>query len=227
MEFSRQEYCSGLPCPHPGDLPHPGIKPTSCALQVDSLASEPPENQGCSYLKIWPGLENLPQNSLMWLLAGLRRSNFSLTLPGLSIGISIVPTWSFQQNSWLPSGQEIEEQQPGREFVWTQDEHESILVTWTWRYNSGLPALFCSLLLNHQVRPVLKGKNNNARIFWAILVAASHSVRMSLSLLEQSLPKSFLSTCYVPGTLLNSWIIQCNCNFVKNVLLYIKMWFII
>ena len=29
MEFSRQEYCSGLPCPSPGDLPHPGIKPMS------------------------------------------------------------------------------------------------------------------------------------------------------------------------------------------------------
>ena len=26
MRFSRQEYCSGLPCPAPGDLPDPGIK---------------------------------------------------------------------------------------------------------------------------------------------------------------------------------------------------------
>ena len=25
MGFSRQEYWSGLPCPPPGDLPHPGI----------------------------------------------------------------------------------------------------------------------------------------------------------------------------------------------------------
>ena len=29
--FSRQEYWSGLPCPPPGDLPNPGIKPTSPA----------------------------------------------------------------------------------------------------------------------------------------------------------------------------------------------------
>ena len=29
MGFSRQEYCSGLPCPPPGDLPNPGIKATS------------------------------------------------------------------------------------------------------------------------------------------------------------------------------------------------------
>ena len=27
--FSRQEYLSGLPCPSPGDLPNPGIKPVS------------------------------------------------------------------------------------------------------------------------------------------------------------------------------------------------------
>ena len=29
MGFSRQEYWSGLPCPIPGDLPDPGIKPAS------------------------------------------------------------------------------------------------------------------------------------------------------------------------------------------------------
>ena len=29
MEFSRQEYWSGLPFPSPGDHPNPGIKPTS------------------------------------------------------------------------------------------------------------------------------------------------------------------------------------------------------
>ena len=29
LEFSRQEYWSMLPCPLPGDLPNPGIKPTS------------------------------------------------------------------------------------------------------------------------------------------------------------------------------------------------------
>ena len=29
LGFSRQESWSGLPCPPPGDLPDPGIKPTS------------------------------------------------------------------------------------------------------------------------------------------------------------------------------------------------------
>ena len=42
MGFSRQEYWSGLPCPPPGDLPNPGIKPKFPALQADSLPSEPP-----------------------------------------------------------------------------------------------------------------------------------------------------------------------------------------
>ena len=31
MGFPRQEYWSGLPFPSPGDLPDPGIKPTSPA----------------------------------------------------------------------------------------------------------------------------------------------------------------------------------------------------
>ena len=42
MEFSRQEYWSGLPFPSPGDLPHSGIKPRSPTLQADALPSEPP-----------------------------------------------------------------------------------------------------------------------------------------------------------------------------------------
>ena len=29
MEFSRQEYWSGLPFPTPGDLPDPGVEPES------------------------------------------------------------------------------------------------------------------------------------------------------------------------------------------------------
>jgi len=38
--FSRQEHWSGLPCPPPGDVPDPRIKPASPespALQADSL----------------------------------------------------------------------------------------------------------------------------------------------------------------------------------------------
>ena len=42
MGFSRQEYWHGLPLPSPGDLPKPGIKPGSPALQTHALPSEPP-----------------------------------------------------------------------------------------------------------------------------------------------------------------------------------------
>ena len=42
MGFYRQKYWSGLPFPSPGDLPDPGIKPRSPALQADALWSEPP-----------------------------------------------------------------------------------------------------------------------------------------------------------------------------------------
>ena len=40
LGFFRQEYWSGLPFPSPGDLPDPGIKPRSLALQADSLPGE-------------------------------------------------------------------------------------------------------------------------------------------------------------------------------------------
>ena len=42
MEFSKQEYWSGLPFPFSGSLPYPGIEPESPALQADSLPSKPP-----------------------------------------------------------------------------------------------------------------------------------------------------------------------------------------
>ena len=42
MEFSRQEYWSGLPCPSLKDVPESGTEPTSPTLLVDSLPTEPP-----------------------------------------------------------------------------------------------------------------------------------------------------------------------------------------
>ena len=39
MEFPRHEYWSGLLFASPGDLPEPGIKPRSPALQADALTS--------------------------------------------------------------------------------------------------------------------------------------------------------------------------------------------
>ena len=47
MRFSKQQYWSGLPCPPPGGLPDPGIKPTYLCLhwQVGSLPLAPLEWQ--------------------------------------------------------------------------------------------------------------------------------------------------------------------------------------
>ena len=42
MEFSRQEYWSGLPFTSPGDLPNSVIKPASPALAGGFFTTEPP-----------------------------------------------------------------------------------------------------------------------------------------------------------------------------------------
>ena len=47
IEFSRQEYWSGLPFPSPADLPNPGIEPRSPELQADSLPAELPGKPWC------------------------------------------------------------------------------------------------------------------------------------------------------------------------------------
>ena len=62
MEFSRQEYWSGLPFPPPGELPDPGIEPmspVSPALQADSLPLEP--SIGEAHRKIILGNNNYPR----------------------------------------------------------------------------------------------------------------------------------------------------------------------
>ena len=44
MGFFRQEYWSGVPFPPPGDLPDPGIEPTSAVLAGGFFTTEPPES---------------------------------------------------------------------------------------------------------------------------------------------------------------------------------------
>ena len=55
LGVSRQEYWSGILCPPAVDLPNPRIKPSSPALQVDSLPAEPqgkPKNTGVGSLSL-------------------------------------------------------------------------------------------------------------------------------------------------------------------------------
>ena len=40
---------NGLPCPSPGELPNPGIKPRFPSLQAGSLPSEPPDYGGTGH----------------------------------------------------------------------------------------------------------------------------------------------------------------------------------
>ena len=41
MGFSRQEYCSGLPFPSPGDLPDAGMEPMTLASAGGFFTAEP------------------------------------------------------------------------------------------------------------------------------------------------------------------------------------------
>ena len=70
MEFSRQEYWSGLPCSPPGNLTHPGIKLGSFVAPelytADTLLSE---SQGIE-ADDWQCLTSLSQLTypLKWIL---------------------------------------------------------------------------------------------------------------------------------------------------------------
>ena len=81
--YFKQEYWSWLPCPPPGDLPYPGIKPRSPALQADSLPSKPPgkpKNIRVSSLSLLQG--NFPTQELIWGLLHCRRILNQLSYQG-------------------------------------------------------------------------------------------------------------------------------------------------
>ena len=52
MEFSRQEYWSGLSFPTPGDLPNPGTEQGSPALQMDSYQLSYQESPYSNYIRL-------------------------------------------------------------------------------------------------------------------------------------------------------------------------------
>ena len=65
MGFSRQEYWSGLPFPSPGNLPDPGIKPRSPALQTDSTIGATGESPTGSVIPLLSH-KSLPLPSQCW-----------------------------------------------------------------------------------------------------------------------------------------------------------------
>ena len=79
MGFSRQEHWCRLPCPPPGDLPDPGIKPlspASPALQADSL---PLNHQGSPWFPL------IDSNVLMFQLPDLCCKNPYIAWPPPSL----------------------------------------------------------------------------------------------------------------------------------------------
>ena len=75
MEFSRQEYWSGLLFPSPGDLPDTGIELGYTALQVDSLPAELP-GKSCLvtklYLTLLPPMDCSPPGSSVHVILQAR-----------------------------------------------------------------------------------------------------------------------------------------------------------
>ena len=49
MRFFKHEYWNALPFPSPGDLPHPGIEPTSPILAGGFFTAEPPGKPHIEY----------------------------------------------------------------------------------------------------------------------------------------------------------------------------------
>ena len=102
--FSRQEYWSGLPCPPPGDLPNPGIKPRSPTWQADSLSSEPPgkpKNTGVGSLFLLQGIFLIQK--LNWGLLHCRWILYQLSYPLISVILIVLSTVNLQsQGQFVP-----------------------------------------------------------------------------------------------------------------------------
>ena len=97
MGFSRQGHWSGLPCPAPGELPNPGIKPVSPALLADSLPAEPPGKPPATTYAT-------PFNNLItYQLTHLPSTTQELPHPPTQTSIQPATTHSFKQPTTQPS----------------------------------------------------------------------------------------------------------------------------
>ena len=90
MRFPRQESWSGLPCPPPGDLPDPGIEPTSVAS---------PALAGGFFITASPGKHMNPARDIPFPLV----QTALLILVSVSIHLGL-PLGKFQDFSECPEG---------------------------------------------------------------------------------------------------------------------------
>ena len=114
MEFSKQEYWSGLPFPSPGDLSNLWTEAWSPVLQADSLPSEPPgslSNKGKEFTScvacctLWHHLIGRKPAAFMPLLVTslLRYYNlfiYLFTMVSLYTSILNIQPWSTVQRTW-------------------------------------------------------------------------------------------------------------------------------
>ena len=96
MEFSRQEYWSGLPFPSPGDLPDTGIEPRSPALQADALPSEPPGKPRETHVNAAEQLNDLTSTFLKGFKQSLLR--LSLNTDGDIFNATLIPSQTSLSN---------------------------------------------------------------------------------------------------------------------------------
>ena len=102
MEFSRQEYWSGLPFPSARDLPVPRIKPGSPALQAYSLPSKPQvhHSRESVWAKNQKGPPNLPRASINQ--SEIRAEGKSKT-SRVPVPLPLTPTrLTWAEGSWWP-----------------------------------------------------------------------------------------------------------------------------
>ena len=85
MAFSRQDYWFGLPFLSPWDLPDPGVKPGSLALQADSQPPEPPGKPPGPLMCVCWSLSHIQLFTILWTVAHLAP---------LSMGFSRQEYWS-------------------------------------------------------------------------------------------------------------------------------------
>ena len=130
MRFLRQEYGSRLPFPFPGDLPNPGIKPRSPALQADST-TEPPRKPRLSLVLLLIGFcvlstidfqEINPEHSLERLMLKLKLLYFGhLMWRTDSLGKTLMlgkiadrRRWGQQRTRWLDGSTDLMDMSPSK-----------------------------------------------------------------------------------------------------------------
>ena len=126
VDFPRREYCSGLPFPSPGDLPHPGIEPMSFFFWTRvfcvSCIGRPGKPR---YLLTWPlGKYFIPFS----FLSCIHSTYFGPEDLSYFLGNSIYMYW-------IKSGRNIKDILPSPNsgaVMWTQAGSS----TWIWLVNS-------------------------------------------------------------------------------------------